>query len=107
MNKTKTKFRATSLDEVLHETLKDKKAKELFDEYGRQLEISYQILQLRKAKKISQADLAQKIGSTQSNVARLEGGSQNFTIKLLDKVANALDVKLIVKFSKKRLNEKR
>ena len=99
MNKTKTKFRATSLDEVLHETLKDKKAKELFDEYGRQLEISYQILQLRKAKKISQADLAQKIGSTQSNVARLEGGNQNFTIKLLDKVANALDAKLTIKFS--------
>lgn len=99
MNKTKTKFRATSLDEVLYETLKDKKAKELFDEYGRQLEISYQILQLRKAKKISQADLAQKIGSTQSNVARLEGGNQNFTIKLLDKVANALDAKLTIKFS--------
>ena len=99
MNKTKTKFRATSLDEVLHKTLKDKKAKELFDEYGRQLEISYQILQLRKAKKISQADLAQKIGSTQSNVARLEGGNQNFTIKPLDKVANALDAKLTIKFS--------
>ena len=99
MNKTKTKFRATSLDEVLYETLKDKKAKELFDEYGRQLEIAYQILQLRKAKKISQADLAQKIGSTQSNVARLEGGNQNFTIKLLDKVANALDAKLTIKFS--------
>ena len=103
----KTKFKATSLDEVLRESHKNKEAKRLYNEYGRQLEIAYQILQLRKAKKISQAELAQKIGSTQSNVARLEGGSQNFTIKLLDKVANALDVKLIVEFSQKRLNEKR
>ncbi|MFZ4649035.1 MAG: helix-turn-helix domain-containing protein [Patescibacteria group bacterium] len=99
MNKIKTKFRATSLDEVLKEALKDKKTKELFDEYGRQLEISYQILQLRRAKKISQADLAQKIGSTQSNIARLEGGNQNFTIKLLEKVARALGAELSVKIS--------
>ncbi len=98
MNKTKTKFRATSLDEVLREALKDKKAKELFDEYGRQLEIAYQILQLRKAKKISQADLAQKIGSTQSNIARMESGNQNFTISLLKKVARALDANLSIKF---------
>jgi len=99
MNKTKTKFKATDFDDYLKKELKNKEAKRLYDEYGRQLEISYQILQLRKAKKISQNELAKKIGSTQSNVARLEGGNQNFTIKLLDKVANALDAKLTIKFS--------
>jgi len=96
---TKKMKREMDFDYLLKKELKNPEFKKLYDEYGRQLEISYQILQLRKAKKISQADLAQKIGSTQSNVARLEGGNQNFTIKLLDKVANALDAKLTIKFS--------
>lgn len=96
MNKAKTK--ATNFDDYLKKELKNKKAKALFDEYGRQLEIAYQILQLRNAKKMSQSELAKKIGSTQSNIARMERGNQNFTVNLLDKVANALDAKLTVRF---------
>ena len=93
----KTKqFKATDFDEYLAEELKNPKAKKLFDEYGRQLEISYRILQLRKQKKMSQLALAKKIGTTQSNVARIEGGNQNFTIRLLDKVAAALGANLEV-----------
>jgi ribosome-binding protein aMBF1 (putative translation factor) len=89
--------KATDFDEHLAEMLKDKEFKSLFDEYGRQLEIAYQILQLRKKKKMSQAQLAKKIGTTQSNVARIEGGQQNFTVSLLDKIANALDMNLSIK----------
>ena len=87
-------MRATDFDEYLAERLKDKKFKEEFDACGRQLELAYSILQLRKSKNISQADLADKVGTTQSNIARAEGGSGNFTIKFLDKIAKALDCRL-------------
>jgi ribosome-binding protein aMBF1 (putative translation factor) len=91
----KTKqFKATDFDEELAKQLKNKEFKRMFDEYGRQLEISYRILQLRKRKKMSQLLLAKKIGTTQSNIARLESGQQNFTVSFLDKVAIALDAKL-------------
>jgi DNA-binding XRE family transcriptional regulator len=86
--------KAIDFDEVLAEELKDPKAKKLFDEYGRQFEIAYGILQLRKARKMSQAELAKKTGTTQSNIARLEGGRQNFSIALLHRVAVALDADL-------------
>ena len=98
MNKDKKIMKAADFDDYLAEELKDPEAKRLFDEYGRQLEISYKILQTRKQKGLSQAELAKKIGTKQSNVARIESGQQNVTIKLLDRIALALDMQLEVSF---------
>jgi len=92
-------FRPDDFDEILAEELKNPESKRLFDEYGRQLEIAYSILQLRKKKKMSQLTLAKKIGTTQSNIARLENGQQNFTVTFLGKVADALGANLEVKFN--------
>ncbi len=88
------KIKVTDFDDVLKEHLKDPEFKRLYDEHGRQLEIAYQMLQLRKKKKMSQMQLAKKIGTTQSNIARMEAGNQNFTINILNKVAEALGKEL-------------
>lgn len=96
MKINKRQLKATDFDIYLAEELKNPRAKKLFDEYGRQLEISYRILQLRKQKKMSQLALAKKIGTTQSNVARLESGQQNFTLSFLEKVTSALGANLTI-----------
>ena len=90
----------TNYEKDVAEFLKDKKARKYYDEYGRQLEIAYQILQLRKRKKMSQAELAKKIGTKQSNVARMETGQQNFTIEMLQKIASVFGCNLKVEFKK-------
>lgn len=84
----------------LIQNLKDADFKKYFDAYGKQLEIAYQIAALRKKRKISQAELAQKIGTTQSNIARMEAGQQNFTTVTLQKIAQACDRDLKVDFVK-------
>lgn len=93
-----TKNTRNDFDWYLKKELKNPKFKRLFDEYGEQLEVAYQILQLRKKKKLSQGQLAKKIGTTQSNVARMEAGKQNFSTDMLVKVAAALGKKLEVRF---------
>ncbi len=95
MNKKKVN---NDFEQYLQEQLKIPEFKRLFDEYGKQLEIAYQILQLRKKKKLSQVQLARKIGTTQSNVARMEAGKQNFSTDTLVRVAQALGRELEVKF---------
>lgn len=85
----------------LKEKLKNKQFKKYFDEYGKQLEIAYLIVQKRKQAKISQKELAQKIGTTQSNVARMEAGNQNFSMVTLEKIAEALKSELRVSFLRK------
>lgn len=87
-------FKANDFDDILKKELENKEFKKMFNEHGRQLEIAYQILQLRKKKKLSQTSLAKRIGTTQGNVARIESGSQNFTVNLLDRIASALDAEL-------------
>jgi ribosome-binding protein aMBF1 (putative translation factor) len=91
-------IKAIDFQDYLKEQLKDAEFKRLYDEHGRQLEIAYQILQLRKKKKMSQAQLAKKIGTKQSNIARMESGQQNFSIDMLEKIAEATNCKLNIKF---------
>ena len=97
MKKAK-KIKVLDFQEYLTKQLKNPKIKKYYDEYGEQLEIAYQILKLRKQKKISQADLAKKLGTTQSNVARMEAGQQNFTTRTLQEIAKALKYNLKIEF---------
>jgi len=94
----KKKFLATDFDYYLKQELKDPEFKKWFDYYGKQLEVSLAILRLRKAKKMTQAQMAKKLGTSQSNIARLEKGQQNFTIEFLDKVASIFGKKLEINF---------
>jgi DNA-binding XRE family transcriptional regulator len=98
MNKKKKLQKAMDFQKYLAKQLKNPGIKKHYDEYGKQLEIAYQILKLRKQKRISQAELARKIGTTQSNIARMETGQQNFTTTTLQKIAAAFKRDLEVKF---------
>ena len=97
---SKKTTKATDFQDILKKELKNPEFKKHYDEYGKQLEIAYQILQLRKKKKMSQAQLAKKIGTKQSNIARIESGQQNFSIDILEKIAEALGRDLKVTFCK-------
>ena len=99
MSKRKTK-KAVDFQEYLNEKLKNPKIKKYYDEYGKQLEIAYQILQLRKQKRMSQAELAKKLGTKQSDIARMEAGQQNFTTDTLQKIASAFKRELKIEFVK-------
>lgn len=98
MNKNKKNSVMIDFQDILKEELKNPEFKKYYDEYGRQLEIAYQILKLRKKKKMSQLELAKRIGTKQSNIARLETGQQNFSINTLEKIAEALDCRLNINF---------
>lgn len=100
MDKRKKTKKVVDFQEYLAEKLKNSKFRKYYDEYGKQLEIAYQILQLRKQKRMSQAELAKKIGTKQSNVARMEGGQQNFTTDTLQKIAAAFKRDLKIEFVK-------
>ena len=98
MNKKKQK--AVDFQKYLKKQLKNPEIKKYYNGYGKQLEIAYKILQMRKRKKLSQAELAKKIGTKQSNIARMESGQQNFTTDTLQKIADVLGYNLKVDFVK-------
>lgn len=103
MNKKKIikkEKKTVDFQEYLARQLRDQSVRKYYDEYGKQLEIAYQILQLRKQQKMSQMELARRLKTKQSNVARMEAGQQNFTTDTLQKVADIFNRRLKVEFVK-------
>lgn len=60
-------------------------------------EIARQITEQRAARQLSQAELAELCGTTQSAIARLEKGSRPPRIDTLARIAAALDCALVVR----------
>ena len=75
---------------------------EKFTKEYRRLEPQYavisQMIALRAKKGITQKELAEKIGTKQSAIARLESGSYNPTLDFLQRTAKALGTRLVVNF---------
>ncbi len=79
-------------------SLEDLKAKlmendEFQKEYERlkpRYEVVSQIIEARTKMKMTQAQLAKKIGTQKSNISRLESGNYNPSLDMLVKIANAL-----------------
>jgi len=60
--------------------------------------IGWEVRRLREAEGLSQRQLAERMGTTQSVIARLEAGGVEPSIKTLDRVALALGVGLDITF---------
>ena len=63
---------------------------------GRAIRLAVEIKELREKKGLSQRQLAELVGTTQSAIARLEGGRISPSLPTLDRIANALDAELTV-----------
>lgn len=98
MKKKHKKIIYPSFERYLAQEMKNKALREAYEKESQKLEIAYQILQLRKQKRISQSVLAKKIGTKQSNIARMEAGQQNFSIDTLQKIAQVFNKDLKVSF---------
>ena len=61
-------------------------------------EIRDAIIELRHDSHMTQKELATKSGITQANISNLENGTAKPTIDSLKKIANALDMRLVVEF---------
>ena len=90
----KLKVATKSLIQYLKGQYPTKAARQKADDSFNRLSLGYTIYQARKQRGFTQLDLAKKISTTQSEVARIEGGDQNVTTEKLNKIAKALDRKL-------------
>ncbi len=88
------KFQPIPFEDVLARALKDPEVKKGYDALELEFSIIEQVIRKRLAKGLSQKQLAEKIGTKQSAIARLEGGNTNPSVAFLEKVSKALGSKL-------------
>lgn len=85
-------------DRLKTELLKDPEFKAEYDALEPEYELIRQLIQARNDRNMTQKQLAERVGTKQSNIARLESGNYNPSFQFLQKVATALGKKLSVSF---------
>jgi len=78
------------------ELLSSKKVLAEYQKLEPRYQVISQLIEARYKKGITQEELARKIGTKQSAIARIESGSANPTIAFLEKATSALGSKLII-----------
>lgn len=87
-------------EDVVAKLLEDPKVRVYYEEERIRTRIAMAIKSLRKKFSLTQKELAEKIGSSQSMVARLESGEDSRvpSLPVLAKIASAFDGKLSINF---------
>jgi ribosome-binding protein aMBF1 (putative translation factor) len=86
-------------EEVKKQLSKDPEVKKEYEKLKVLYDIKREIIKLRIEQGLSQQELADKVGTKQSAISRLENGEYNPSIDFLNKVAKALGKELLVKFN--------
>lgn len=79
--------------------LKNPAIKAQYNQLQPEFELINTLIEARKTKKLTQAQLASKMGTTQSVISRLEIGRGNPTLEFLKKIARSLDSHLEIRFA--------
>ncbi len=74
----------------IKESLEDPAFSEAWAESEVAYQITRQIIALRLQRGLTQKEVARRVGTTQSAIARIESGEQNISIKMLKKLADVL-----------------
>ncbi len=77
---------------------RDKDYQEAYDELGPEFELARSLIEARSRAGLTQAQLARRMKTTQSVVARLESGRVCPSTKTLEKVARATGTRLKISF---------
>lgn len=88
-----------SYKKLKEQLLKDKITRQAYNKLGAEFALIENIIEKRMAKGFTQANLANKVGTKQSAIARLESGKYNPSLFFLEKVAKALGARLSVTIS--------
>ena len=72
----------------------DKMLKYKYDELAPRYELTSKAIDARLKKKMAQAEVAQKMGTTKSSISRFESGDYNPTVDFLIRLSNALGKRL-------------
>lgn len=92
----KEQARGVPFERILEEHLRDPEVRRAYDELGPEFELIKQLITLRNRRQMTQAQLAERAGTKQPSIARLESRGQIKSLSLLRRLAEALDAELVI-----------
>ncbi len=82
--------------EALHrEWMKDPEYRREYEKLEPEFQIARALIDARIKKKMTQAEIARKVGTKQPVISRLEGAQGSPSLSLIKRIAKVLDVRLV------------
>lgn len=89
------------LEQYKKEQLKDPEFARAYEEIRPEMNMIKAIIEARISKNMTQEELSKKTGIAQSEISKLENGTRNPSIRLLQRLAEGMDMVLNISFSPK------
>ena len=86
-------------EDLEKELLADPAVKKEYDRLAPRYAVISQLISARIKQKMTQKEVAEKIGTKQSAIARLESGNTNPSLEFLQKIAQVMGYKLTIYLS--------
>ncbi|MCC2631354.1 MAG: helix-turn-helix domain protein [Patescibacteria group bacterium] len=83
------------------ELLSNSEIREGYEKLALYRDVAGILVDMRSKEGLTQKEMAERIGISQSAIARYESGTYNPTLKFLEKVANATGNKVVIRLEKK------
>lgn len=90
--------------DYLNERMQDDAFRAAYEEIAPEFDVADALLTFRKKERITQAELAKRIGINRSDLSKLESAMANPTLKTLKKIASAIGQKLIIKYESNHIS---
>ncbi len=92
----------TRVSELHKRWLRDPKYREKHDALKEEFAFANSAIEARKRAGLTQQELAQKMGTTQPVVARLEAGNSRPSLRTLERLAEATGSRLVISFQQRK-----
>ena len=97
----------TSFEDLKKRILKDPKVKAAYDAMEPEFALAAEFIRARARAKMTQADVAKRMKTTQSVVARIESGRSSISMSSIQRYADAVGAKPVLKLEPIRAPGKR
>lgn len=97
MNKNRPK--TISFKTLHNQWMKNPKYRYEYEKLAPEFAIAQQIIDARVKRKITQEELAKRMGTGQAVISRLEGANAKPSLSLIQRLADALNLKFEIKFT--------
>ncbi len=92
-----------TLQEYKKEKMKEPAFAKAYEEVQPEMNVIRAMIEARTSQNLTQKQLAEKTGIAQTEISRLENGTRNPSIKLLQRLAEGMDMVLDVRFRPKEV----
>ena len=96
----------SDLQELTNELMQDAAFRKEYEALQQERDITMSLIRARKEAGLTQAELSEKTGISQADISRLENGTRNPSLALLNRIAEAVDSTLRIEFDPNKRPEK-